>query len=208
MLGESDPSSASRKHAEPPPLPKSIVQPPPSIATAATSKPARPRRKLIILLSVAVALLIAVSVWALWHSHNKSPRASDYRMGAAYATGLGVPQDYAKAMEWYRKGAAKGNGDAMCGVGWLYYDGHGVPQDYAKAMEWFRKGAAAGNGGAMVGDGWEPQSTRGVHGAPSDLTSALRLASWQMVPVAVKSSHENSSKYRRFGGHERVSDRG
>jgi|GEM_PF-6381086 len=107
MLGESDPSSASRKHAEPPPLPKSIVQPPPSIATAATSKPARPRRKLIILLSVAVALLIAVSVWALWHSHNKSPRASDYRMGAAYATGLGVPQDYAKALEWYRKGGGE-----------------------------------------------------------------------------------------------------
>jgi TPR repeat protein len=34
-----------------------------------------------------------------------------------------VPQDYAKAREWFEKGVAAGDARAMVGIGWLYYEG-------------------------------------------------------------------------------------
>ena len=41
-------------------------------------------------------------------------------LSLAYSDGQGVPQDYAKAMEWFRKGAAAGDGDAMVDIALLY----------------------------------------------------------------------------------------
>jgi TPR repeat protein len=65
-----------------------------------------------------------------------------------YQNGLGVPQDYAKAREWYEKAVAKDNAHAMGNLGTLYANGYGVPQDYAKAREWFEKAAARGDASA------------------------------------------------------------
>jgi TPR repeat protein len=66
-------------------------------------------------------------------------------LGSLYHNGQGVPQDYAKAREWYEKAAAKDFALAMYNLGVLYENGYGVAQDYAKAREWFEKGAAQGN---------------------------------------------------------------
>ena len=63
-------------------------------------------------------------------------------LGVLYANGQGVPQDYAKAREWYEKAAAAGDAAAMRNLGFLYANGQGVPQDYAKAREWYEKAAA------------------------------------------------------------------
>ncbi len=68
-------------------------------------------------------------------------------MGECHAiSGLceGVPQDFAKAREWWEKAAAQGNADAQHRLGLLYYEGYGVRQDYARAQEWFEKAAAQG----------------------------------------------------------------
>jgi len=40
-------------------------------------------------------------------------------------TGEGVKRDYGKAMDWYLKAFAKGNGDAYSNIGVLYRDGLG-----------------------------------------------------------------------------------
>ncbi len=40
-------------------------------------------------------------------------------IGELYRNGLGVSQDYAEAMTWYRK-AAEENADAQNNIGWLY----------------------------------------------------------------------------------------
>jgi TPR repeat protein len=61
-----------------------------------------------------------------------------------------VPQDYAKAHEWYEKAAATGDSLAMRKLGALYEHGQGVPQDYAKAREWYEKTAAQSNMDGMV----------------------------------------------------------
>jgi len=65
-------------------------------------------------------------------------------VGAMYANGKGVPQDYAQAMRWYRKATEQGDAAAEYGVGRMYANGNGVPQDYAQAIGWFRKAAEQG----------------------------------------------------------------
>jgi TPR repeat protein len=70
-------------------------------------------------------------------------------LGIAYGGGYGVPQDYAKAREWFEKAAAKDNAGAMFSLGVLYHNGQGVPQDYAKAREWYEKAAAKDVADAM-----------------------------------------------------------
>ena len=61
--------------------------------------------------------------------------------GTMHRDGLGVKQDYAKAMTWYRKAAAKGDGIAMKNIGFMYYHGDGVTKDRRVAAEWALKAA-------------------------------------------------------------------
>ena len=67
-----------------------------------------------------------------------------FKLGAFYANGQGVAQDYAKAREWYEKAAAGDNVRAMNNLGLLYDNGQGVAQDYAKAREWYENGRSQG----------------------------------------------------------------
>jgi uncharacterized protein len=82
-----------------------------------------------------------------------------YDLGVFYQNGIGVPQDYAKAREWYEKAAANDYAAAMSNLGALYEHGQGVPQDYAKAREWYEKAVAKdyalamSNLGMMLGNG-------------------------------------------------------
>jgi uncharacterized protein len=54
-------------------------------------------------------------------------------LGWLYQTCSGVPQDYARAREWFEKAAAAGHGAAMSHLAWLYKNGWGVPRDPAHA---------------------------------------------------------------------------
>ena len=70
-------------------------------------------------------------------------------LGYCYYKGQGVTQDYAKAVEWYRKAADQGHAQAQYNLGYCYYKGQGVTQDYAKASEWYRKAADQGHADAQ-----------------------------------------------------------
>ncbi len=63
-------------------------------------------------------------------------------MADRYATGQGVPKDYAKAAELYRKGAEAGLGSAMREYGRMLVFGRGVARDEKAALEWFEKAIA------------------------------------------------------------------
>lgn len=91
-------------------------------------------------------------------------------LGALYAAGSGVPQDYAKAAHWYRKAAAQGDAAAQVDLGLLYERGQGVAQDYATAAAWFRKAAAQGNAEAQNDLAALYQQGRGV---PLDYAKAI-----------------------------------
>ena len=52
-----------------------------------------------------------------------------------YYAGLGIPQDYGKAVQWYQKAAEQGHPLAQFGLGAMYAGGQGVPKDRAKAEQ-------------------------------------------------------------------------
>jgi len=61
-----------------------------------------------------------------------------------YHRGKGVPQDYAKAVKWYRTAAEQGHAFAQFSLGGTYHTGKGVSKDVAEAMKWYRKAADQG----------------------------------------------------------------
>jgi TPR repeat protein len=95
---------------------------------------------------------------------------AQYNIGRMYAYGRGVPQDYAKALDWYRKSAVQGHLSAINNIGRLYQNGLGVGQDDATAVRWYRLAAEGGDGvaqynlGSMYARGRGiPQSDRDAH---------------------------------------------
>jgi TPR repeat protein len=70
------------------------------------------------------------------------------RLGYLYQAGLGGPQDFAAAAQWYRLAAGQGNAAAQNNLGSLYEKGQGVPQDLVQAAAWFSLAAARGNADA------------------------------------------------------------
>ena len=66
-------------------------------------------------------------------------------MGAAYATGDDVPQDYAEAVRWFSMAAEQGHVVSQATLGAYYWAGRGVPQDQVKAYFWSVLAQAGGD---------------------------------------------------------------
>lgn len=62
-----------------------------------------------------------------------------------YKEGRGVRQDYAKAMEWYKKAANQGDSDAQLNLGIMYEQGQGVRPNKRTANEWYEMACDSGN---------------------------------------------------------------
>ncbi len=71
-----------------------------------------------------------------------------------YLQGAGVNRDYKLALEWYRKSAGQGNGEAQAYLGYMHEKGLGVDRDIQEALEFYKKSAAQGNalGRVRLGD--------------------------------------------------------
>lgn len=72
-----------------------------------------------------------------------------FQLGAMYHDGQLVKQDFATAMDWFGKAAAKGDERAQFNLGVMYYIGEGVKQNYAKAQSWFEAAAKQKNARAQ-----------------------------------------------------------
>lgn len=71
-----------------------------------------------------------------------------YNIGQAYADGIQVEVDRAKAIEWWRKAAAQGFAPAQYNLARAYETGNGVEQDFAQAKALYEKASAQGDGPA------------------------------------------------------------
>ncbi len=69
-------------------------------------------------------------------------------LGAMYATGKGVAQDYLEAVKWYRLAAVQGAATAQLLLGTMYQYGKGVAQDFVRAQMWYNIAAANGDANA------------------------------------------------------------
>lgn len=65
-------------------------------------------------------------------------------MGLRYENGDGVPQDYAKAREYYERAGEMGSAKALSQLGTMYRTGLGVPKDLDRAIAYYRKSVGLG----------------------------------------------------------------
>lgn len=124
------------------------------------------RRRLLpaLLESVLLLWLSAVPGWAGFEEGVRAYKSGDYAtafrewqplaqqgdagaqflLGALYAQGHGVPQDYGQAAQWFRRAAEQGHVAAQYNLGVRYHEGRGVPQDAPQAATWFQRAAQQG----------------------------------------------------------------
>ncbi len=69
---------------------------------------------------------------------------AQYNLGVSYATGRGVAQDDAAAVNYFRTAADQGNAEAQNYLGVMYQKGRGVAQHEPTAVNWYRKAADQG----------------------------------------------------------------
>ncbi|MCQ2380638.1 MAG: hypothetical protein MJ025_06945 [Victivallaceae bacterium] len=88
-----------------------------------------------------------------------NPDAQDC-LGVCYALGLGVEQDYSKAVQMFRKLAdhRKFGKGAQCNLGFCYKNGMGVKRDYRLAAIWYGKAADRSFDETLKEDGGDPMA--------------------------------------------------
>lgn len=73
---------------------------------------------------------------------EKGDAEAQYALGVAFNFGtLGVTEDYAEAVKWFREAAEQGNASAQYNLGQCYALGEGAGKDFAEAAKWFREAA-------------------------------------------------------------------
>lgn len=87
---------------------------------------------------------------------------SQFKIGKAYFSGVGVPKDNKQAVYWYRKAAEQGQIDAQVKLGNMYYEGISVAKDDKQAVYWYRKAAEQGHAGAQSNLGYMYFNGKGV----------------------------------------------
>lgn len=73
---------------------------------------------------------------------------AQFRLGRAYETGTGMPQNDFEAVRWFRMAAAQDHPAAAMDLGWMLANGYGVAKDEERALYWFTRAAALGAEGA------------------------------------------------------------
>ena len=77
-------------------------------------------------------------------SAEEGNASAQNRLGLLYDEGVGAPQDYRQAKEWYEKAAKQGHAGAQTNLGTLYLQGEGAPQSAQMALFWFSRAAEQG----------------------------------------------------------------
>ena len=106
---------------------------------------------------VCVALVVATLTACVQTQDEHSPAAqaladlrasaeAQFILGGMYVTGVGVPQDAAEAVAWYRRAAEQGHARAQYNLGGMYRQGRGVRQDAAEAHMWLTIAASRSTG--------------------------------------------------------------
>ncbi len=69
---------------------------------------------------------------------------AQYNLGALYDDGQGVSQDFAEALDLYRRAAGHCLAVAQYNLGLTYAEGNGVPPDYVQAHMWLNLASLQG----------------------------------------------------------------
>jgi TPR repeat protein len=95
---------------------------------------------------------------------------AQFKLGAMYLQGQGVPKSEARALQWWQKSADGGYGKAQNNLGVMYDRGIAVQRDYRKALDWYL--LAQGRGGVQAKGNLEDFFEAG-RGAPAEPAAAV-----------------------------------
>lgn len=98
-------------------------------------------------------------------------RETQFLLGIAYSSGLGIKLDRQQAIRWYQQAAEQGHIDAQYNMGVAYATGNGVVADASKAAGWYRRAALQGSIEAQFNLGLLYANGMGV---PKDMSRAAR----------------------------------
>lgn len=79
----------------------------------------------------------------------KGDPSAEFEVGARFAAGEGVPQNFPEAAKWYQRSADQGFAQAEYRLGTLYERGLGLKPDRGQASAWYERAARHGNVNAM-----------------------------------------------------------
>jgi hypothetical protein len=124
---------------------------------------------------------------------------AQYFLGACFAHGKGVPQDFVEAGRYYRLAAEQGLADAQFDLGYFYQHGEGVPQDWAEAVRAYRL-AMAQEGGLS------PETVASAIAACNKIACVREMASTCCMGCGAQRKLKTCAKcgVARFCGAERV----
>ena len=108
---------------------------------------------------------------------------AQFALGARYATGEEVKQNYSEALRWFSKAAEQGHVTSQATLGAYYWAGRGVPQDLSKAYFWAFLAQAGGDQGSKYR----------LPVLASRMSHSQILTAQQQAQAWLKKSHDGSS---------------
>jgi|GEM_PF-4447580 TPR repeat protein len=127
-----------------------------------------------LLTALAALLLLAGCSRDLLEAAESGDLQAQYELGAAFASGDGVPLNLQEAIHWYRQAAEKGHIAAQLNLGLAYSRGEGVAADPVEAVRWYRKAADQGDADAQFNLAYAYSHGRGVSKDPLEAKKWLR----------------------------------
>jgi Sel1 repeat len=114
-----------------------------------------------------------LSLTSLKADAERGDANAQFNLGAKYASGDGVVQNYNEAVRWFNKAAEQGHVLSAATLGAFYWAGRGVRQDYVSAYMW---SAVAKQGGdeaskyrvAILGSRMNPDQVNEAQGRATE----------------------------------------
>lgn len=116
---------------------------------------------------------------ALQQAAELGETGAKFTLGVIHAKGLGVAQDFEKAIHWFRAAAREGHLHAQYMLGVFYEQGRGARPDALGAYHWFRRAAEQGLAQAQYSLGLLYRDGRGVPRDRAEATVWFRRAADQ-----------------------------
>lgn len=132
------------------------------------------------------------TAWGEWLALGKrGHQSAQYNLGVLYSIGLGVPQDQAEAVKWFRRAADRGLPAAQMRLGAAYRDGKGVPVDLQSAYFWFTLAATHFSLGEQHDRAVAARERAGASLTRGQITEVLDKAMvWKPLPQTIAESEK------------------
>jgi len=113
-----------------------------------------------------------------------------FNRGLNFATGAGVAQDYAQALDCYHQAAEQNHGLAQFNLGMMYARGQGVARNDVESAAWFGRAARLGDAGGQYHMGRNCQRAS-MDGLPADAPEA-RIEAYKWFQLSAAQGYKDS----------------